>query len=212
VDAGDTFTARLMLRGTGRVQAVSAGLAWDPAIVEVLSTTSGGFVEGQNGVVFSPGPGAADGALLGVRGQGISGEGLFATVTFRALASGDPNIKFDRLLARDATNHPVELNRSEVAVAGAPPTTSLRPAAPNPFQQTTTLGFSLATRGPVELAVYSVDGRRIRTLVHSVREAGRYHVTWDGRDDHGNEMSAGVYFLRFRTPTDRLTRTITYLR
>jgi flagellar hook assembly protein FlgD len=60
--------------------------------------------------------------------------------------------------------------------------------------------------------VYSVDGRRVRTLVRESREPGEYQATWDGRDDGGNPISAGVYYARLETVDRQLIRAITYLK
>jgi hypothetical protein len=88
----------------------------------------------------------------------------------------------------------------------------LAPAKPNPFLRTATITFSLAVTGPVELAVYSVDGRKMRTLAREVRGPGEYHVVWDGRNEGGTVMSAGVYYACLITAQGRFTRTLTYLK
>ena len=93
-----------------------------------------------------------------------------------------------------------------------PTVTVFMPALPNPFRQSTTLAFSIARSGPVDLAVYSVDGRRVRTLVRESREPGEYRATWDGRDDGGNPISAGVNYARLETVDRPLTRIVTHLK
>jgi hypothetical protein len=93
-----------------------------------------------------------------------------------------------------------------------PTVTRLAFAQPNPFQGSATLAFSLAQGGAVELAVYSVDGRRVKTLVSGVREPGEYRPVWDGRDDHGNPTSAGVYYARLVAGKSHFTRSIVYLK
>ena len=75
-----------------------------------------------------------------------------------------------------------------------------------------TLSFSLAERGPVDLRIYSVDGRLVRTLVSGTQEPGYYRPVWDGRDDHGNAMSAGVFYARLVAGRVHMTRTMSYLR
>ena len=95
---------------------------------------------------------------------------------------------------------------------GAPRVTQLAPTRPNPFAQSATIAFSLATAGPVQLTVYSVDGRKVRTLASDVREPGEYRVTWDGRDDRGAAASTGVYYVQLVTGQGRLVRSATYLR
>jgi hypothetical protein len=69
---------------------------------------------------------------------------------------------------------------------------------PNPAVRSTTIGFDLARRGRVTLEIYSVAGRRIRTLVDRVVDSGRHEVAWDGVDDRGRRVEAGVYFYRMK--------------
>lgn len=65
---------------------------------------------------------------------------------------------------------------------------------PNPFAVTTTIGFDLPEPGRVRLAVYSVAGRLVSTLVDEQRDAGRYENTWLGKNNEGVPVGAGVYF------------------
>ena len=71
---------------------------------------------------------------------------------------------------------------------------------PNPFTPVTKIGFELAQAGRVELGIYSVDGRLIRTLVNEERLAGSHEVTWDGRDAAGQKAAGGVYFYQLTAP------------
>ncbi len=56
--------------------------------------------------------------------------------------------------------------------------------------------FSLAKSDRVQLKVYDVTGRLIRTLADRVFDAGPHNLTWDGVDDHGSLVPRGVYFAR----------------
>jgi hypothetical protein len=211
VAAGREVLVSLRLRGTGAVQGLATRLSWDPEVVTPVRHGAGALAESQRALVLSPRPGAVDAAVLGA-GAGFRGEGVVATVTFRALRAGDPKIRLASANARDPRNRKVSLVLSESAVKLPPSVTQLAPASPNPFRQSATLAFSLAQSGPVELAVFSVDGRRVRTLVRESREPGEYRVNWDGRDDRGNPMSAGVYYARLKAAQRGFTRTLTYLR
>ena len=71
---------------------------------------------------------------------------------------------------------------------------------PNPFTPVTKIGFELAQAGRVELAIYGVDGRLIRTLINEERLAGSHVVTWDGCDAEGKKLAGGVYFYKLAGP------------
>ena len=73
----------------------------------------------------------------------------------------------------------------------------LRPSYPNPFNPGTNIQFELGRALPVRLTVYDLAGRRIRELYHSpLQDEGSHSVYWNGRDDGGRSVSAGVYFCR----------------
>ncbi|HEY3216067.1 MAG TPA: putative Ig domain-containing protein, partial [Candidatus Eisenbacteria bacterium] len=194
---GQPVTAELGLRGTGKLQGLSVKLEWDPTVVRPISTTSGAMIQQARGVVLAPRPGTLDAALLGARQPGLIGDGSIGSVTFEVVSTGDPRIRIASIEARDARNHKVEVASGRPLVPiRVPTTTSLAPAAPNPFRHGTTLAFALAQPGVVELAVYSVDGRRVRTLIKDSRGPGEYRIVWDGHDDHGNAVGAGIYYAR----------------
>ncbi len=86
-------------------------------------------------------------------------------------------------------------------VGSAPPArTQLFQNAPNPFNPATVIGFSLAQRGPVTIEIFSVAGRRVRTLTDRIYDAGVHQVRWDGTDDQGHALASGAYFYRLRAP------------
>jgi YVTN family beta-propeller protein len=85
-------------------------------------------------------------------------------------------------------------------VATATPRPLLRLAAhPNPFNPVTRIEFSLVQDATIDLAVYDLQGRRVRTLSHERRPEGVHTVTWDGRDGAGRAVSSGVYLVRLIT-------------
>jgi hypothetical protein len=67
---------------------------------------------------------------------------------------------------------------------------------PNPAAGRTAIAYTLPAPSRVEIAVLDVAGRRVRSLVAGVRPEGRHEARWDGRDDAGAQVSAGVYFAR----------------
>jgi len=118
--SGTRITARLALRGSGRVQGLSTTLEWDPDVVRPLTASAGAMITAGGGVVLSPAPGVADAALLGARVVGLSGEGVVAEVGFEVLRAGDPHIAIASVIARDAANRPVAVVRG-IASGGREP-------------------------------------------------------------------------------------------
>jgi endonuclease I len=79
---------------------------------------------------------------------------------------------------------------------------ALRQVAPNPFHARTTIRFDLARRSPVQLQVFDVAGRLVRTLVSgAVMDPGRHEAVWDGRGEGGRAAGAGLYFCRLMAGT-----------
>ena len=73
----------------------------------------------------------------------------------------------------------------------------LFPSYPNPFSNGTTIGYSLREYGRVNLDVYNVLGQRVRRLVSEDQPAGKHQIEWQGLNDHGGRLAAGVYVVRF---------------
>lgn len=68
--------------------------------------------------------------------------------------------------------------------------------APNPFNPTTTIRFSVAAAGPTRLDIYSTNGQIIRTLVNGAVSVGANSVQWDGKDMTGRPVASGTYLYR----------------
>lgn len=71
--------------------------------------------------------------------------------------------------------------------------------APNPFNPSTVIRFTLAKEAPTRLEVYDPMGRRVRTLVDARLPRGSHRVAWDGRDDQGRRLASGLYLYRLHS-------------
>jgi hypothetical protein len=70
---------------------------------------------------------------------------------------------------------------------------------PNPTSSSTAVSFSLSNPEKISLRIYEVQGRLIRTLANENMSKGTHTLTWDARDENGNAVSEGIYFLRMET-------------
>ena len=80
----------------------------------------------------------------------------------------------------------------------------------NPFRANCTLSYVLPRAGDVRLTIHDLRGAVVRTLVGAVESEGAHVATWDGRDDAGRAMPAGIYLARIES--QRETRTAKLLR
>lgn len=88
----------------------------------------------------------------------------------------------------------------EPTPASVPRALRLSPGRPTPFASSTVIAYELYTTSRVRLVVFDAQGRSIRRLVDgALQPPGPYAVTWDGRDDGGRGVAAGVYFYRIES-------------
>ncbi len=81
---------------------------------------------------------------------------------------------------------------------GRPPVMAPRlfPNRPNPFGRSTEIGFRAPVSADVDVSIYDMSGRHLRTLMKGRVAAGEQRVTWDGRDNSGRRLPSGVYFYQ----------------
>jgi len=72
--------------------------------------------------------------------------------------------------------------------------------SPNPFNPATEIRYTIPRQGRVELRIYDVMGRIVRSLVSAERTGGSHMEIWRGRDDTGASVASGVYFLQLEGP------------
>jgi len=85
--------------------------------------------------------------------------------------------------------------------AKLPKISSLAQNSPNPFNPSTTISYTVASAESlvkVKLEVFNIRGQLIRTLVNELAAPGEYSFFWQGLDDHGEELSSGMYFYRLQ--------------
>jgi subtilisin family serine protease len=129
-----------------------------------------------------------------------------AQVAAQIVATGDV-VAFDhpigpRVNAYRALHDPVALGVQDPT----PSSIRLEGAWPNPFSASTTVAFELAASARVNLAIYGIDGRRVRLLVDAMLPAGRHAILWDGLANNGHRMPSGVYFATLQSDRFQATR------
>jgi hypothetical protein len=96
--------------------------------------------------------------------------------------------------------------------AGSQGVALLNRAYPNPFSASTSFAYKVAEGGSsVEVGVFNVAGRLVKTLASGSQAAGTYTVTWNGSDDAGVRMAPGVYFLKSKVGGDQIVNRLIYV-
>jgi hypothetical protein len=113
------------------------------------------------------------------------------TLDLITLASAESFIDLLPLVERVVTG----VKAAEIA-ENLPARFALAQNVPNPFNPATTIRYELARASAVVLAIYNLAGQKIKTLEEGYKPAGRYSISWEGKDARGNLGASGIYFYR----------------
>jgi len=83
---------------------------------------------------------------------------------------------------------------------------------PNPFNPITTLSYDLPEDALVNITIYDMMGRQIRTLINNQQTAGYRSVQWNGTNDNGSPVSAGLYLYTIQAGDFRQTKKMVLLK
>jgi len=83
--------------------------------------------------------------------------------------------------------------------------------SPNPVGSRMAISYSVPVKCGVELKVYDVRGRLVKTIFAGKRLPGSYSATWDGRNVLGEEVADGIYFMRLTAGRDNISKKVVKL-
>ena len=83
---------------------------------------------------------------------------------------------------------------------------------PNPFNPSILLKYKIAIRNYVQLDIYNVTGKKVKSLVNEVQEPGSYYAKWDGNNELNQSLPSGAYFLSMQSGEDFMMRKITLIK
>jgi len=105
----------------------------------------------------------------------------------------EQQLSINRLLLADHQSSSYSVN--------VPSSYSLSQNYPNPFNPVTTIEYALPVASEVQIKVYDVSGRLIKTLVDHPHQAGVYSVLWTGINENGDNVPSGLYLYTLETPS-----------
>ncbi len=83
---------------------------------------------------------------------------------------------------------------------------------PNPVNSQLKIRYTLNREVNVGISVYDISGKKIKTLLNKRQTAGSYKIIWDGIDDYGKRVSAGIYILKFNADNTFSTKEFVFLK
>ena len=128
-----------------------------------------------------------------------AGDPAYFTVSFR-----DPGCYGLAIWKLDSADLPLDISYllriipdvSNVLELPAVTSTGLTEVFPNPFNPLARLVYEVREEQGINIAIYDVKGRCVRTLWDGHHEAGRHEIVWDGTDDQGLGQASGIYLVR----------------
>ncbi len=158
-----------------------------------------------------------DGSSAGI--SWLAGAGLDETVEFEVFASGYYGLAVWKVGSADALKggkytlqlvnqaSAVPANDTDLAVVSA-----ISSVWPNPCNPLTTISFDIASNDRLDISVFDVRGRHVKTLDAGSRPVGSHQVAWNGMDQNEQPVTSGIYFVRLKIGTIAKTRKITLVR
>jgi len=91
-------------------------------------------------------------------------------------------------------------------------TNKLHPNYPNPFNAATKIRYEISRASDVQIRIYNLLGKVVRTMVSPQQSAGAYELTWDGKDDQNRLAAGGIFILELKTEGVVEREKITFLK
>jgi len=179
-DSGATFSSGSVI--PGYLHRVPAG---DRASVQ----SAGKYASGGWTVEFKRSYTGGDFDFTVVPGSSVK----FTHEIFDNTGGGHPNDGYDATIY---TLDFAQVITDVEYVAGFPTKYLLDQNYPNPFNPSTKIGVILPGSENVRLIVYNLLGVKIAVLMEGMYGPGTYELTWEGRNDAGFDVPAGLYFYR----------------
>ena len=77
---------------------------------------------------------------------------------------------------------------------------------PNPFNPNTKIDFFIPKKNNININIYSIKGDKVKNLFTGDIKTGYHSINWDGKNDNGNELPSGVYFLKLNYDNKFISR------
>ena len=240
---GEESYINIVIEGAEDIYAMDFEVSFDPALVKVEEIERGTFFSTASGHKpvtslsaadhssliaeswiageISQGHGRISPTLTAVplgSSDGMSGDGVIATLKLTAISGGVSPISLKNIHAYDSKLNPIAATPIAAALEIEAAEYLLAQNYPNPFNPETWIPYALAEECErVTVIIYGVLGEEIRRLDLGHRNAGFYTTKaraayWDGKNEDGIEVASGVYFYQIKAGDFSAVRKMVVLR
>jgi hypothetical protein len=125
-----------------------------------------------------------------------------------SVAEGTETVSL-KLQAWDNANNPAEQSITLNILANDQLTLLHVLNYPNPFSTSTQFTFEITAAAEIAIDIYTLEGRKIKTIEPEYFSVGYHTISWDGRDAYGSRLANGVYLYRLKAKGEK--KTVTYI-
>ena len=130
------------------------------------------------------------GLMFSMQGKKINMDNVTSAIEFKF--EGQGTVDFENVILAGTNGQKIEdVTFASFDVDTTPQATELKASYPNPFNPSTTINYTLADEGAVNIAVYDAIGRQVTELVNGVQSSVVHSITWNAAN-----QASGAYFLR----------------
>jgi len=217
-NVGEIIEIPIQLIGGDNLLSFEMDIEYDPEIVSFAMVVWSDMIEhfsieenNESGLLRVAGSGSTPDGVEGVFGNlqvfvdgGFEGESFDITINEYRVNEND-----------FVENIVATFNKTSVGIGDlytTPDIYSLHQNYPNPFNPSTQISYNLPEDAMVNINVYDLMGRSVRTLVSSNQITGYRSVRWDGKNNLGEGVSAGMYIYMIQAGKFRQTKKMVLLK
>jgi len=83
---------------------------------------------------------------------------------------------------------------------------------PNPFKTETIIEFTISKEKKINISIYNLNGKHIKTIMNKHTVRGEYRLIWNGKGKNGKEVNSGLYLVRLQSGRKIITKAVEYVR
>jgi len=201
VVSGTNYTIPLSVEGKKEIISFDMNLKFDPEILEFK-----GILKTNELTDFEVYTNYTANGIIRIGGFSLSPQeisGNYLTLNFEVVGnpgqSGEVELKNYTFNNEPGFFASTNVTIENTVVSSIPLKYNLSQNYPNPFNPSTTIRYEIPKISYVTITVFNLLGEKIRTLVDTEKQAGRYSVLWNGENEAGRKVPSGLYFYQLQS-------------